>query len=320
MPSKEKKAIVVAEKVSKKFGSFAALSDISIYILENEVFGLLGPNGAGKSTLSKILMGMMDADSGNVRFFGADLKKQHSLIKGKVAIVPQDIAAFYSFSVKQNLDFFGTLYGIKGQELKKRREYLLEWLQLKQFENRKVENLSGGYQRLLNIACSLVHDPRVIFFDEPTVGLDPKMRKLFWEIIETLKDDGKTICITTHYMDEAEHLCDRVGIINQGKLLVCESPKKLIEEYGGFKVLVVMLEKIPESDFVEALKRILIGSEVTSLGNAIVIALSQEHSLEKISMITDFINAKGYEIKSSTLREPELEDVFINLTGRKLKD
>lgn len=179
MPSKEKKAIVVADKVSKKFGNFTALSEVSLSIIENEVFGLLGPNGAGKSTLSRILMGLLEANSGKVSFFGMEFKAGKKQIMQKVAIVPQEISAFRSFSVRQNICFFGTLYGIKGKALRQKADFLIDWLKLKEFENRKVEDLSGGYQRLLNIACSLVHDPQVIFFDEPTVGLDPRMRKLF---------------------------------------------------------------------------------------------------------------------------------------------
>jgi len=318
--AKESKIVVSAEHISKSYGSFKALDDVSISISQNEVFGLLGPNGAGKSTLSKIMMGLLECDSGSVSFFGKDLKKEHNSIKARTSIVPQEIAAYYSFSVRQNLEYFGMLYGIKGRELARRAEVLMKWLALEEFSERKVENLSGGYQRLLNIACSMMHDPEIVFFDEPTVGLDPKMRKLFWEKIQELKEDGKTVCLTTHYMDEAEHLCDRVGIINQGKLLVCEEPKRLIEKYGGFKVLVLVIDKIPEQNFVEALKKLMIGSEVTSLGNVLVIGLTQEHTMEKMSMLTDWISGKGYDIKGSTLREPELEDVFINLTGRKLKE
>lgn len=320
MASEKRKEIVTAESVSKKFGSFKALDSVSIGILENEVFGLLGPNGAGKSTLSKIMMGLLEFDSGRVSFFGKDLKRQYGEIKGRVSIVPQEVSAYYSFTVRQNLEYFGMLYGIRGAELKRRARVIMEWLSLSEFKDRRVEQLSGGYQRLLNIACSMMHDPEVIFFDEPTVGLDPKMRKLFWEKIQEIKEDGKTVCLTTHYMDEAEHLCDRVGIIHQGKLLVCEEPKKLIQKHGGFKVLVLVLDKIPEQSFVEALKKLMVGSEVTGLGNVLVIGLSQEHTMEKMSMLTDWISGKGYDIKSSTLREPELEDVFINLTGRKLKE
>jgi ABC-type multidrug transport system ATPase subunit len=315
-----KEPVITVENVSKKFGNFTALDNVSLNILDNEVFGLLGPNGAGKSTLTKILNGMLDFNSGKVIFFGVDIKQSFKQVKQFTAVVPQEISFYYSFTVRQNLDFFGMLYGLKSGELNERVEFLMDWLKLKQFENKKAEHLSGGFQRLLNIACSLVHDPKIIFFDEPTVGLDPKMRQLFWGKIDELRDAGKTICLTTHYMDEAEQLCNRVGIINEGKLLVCESPKALIEKYGGFKILVAVLNRIPEENFVEALKKLLVGSEVTSLGNTLVVGLMQEHSMEKISMITDWINGKGYDIKSSTLKEPELEDVFINLTGRKLKE
>lgn len=316
----EKKIAVEAENIAKSFGKTAVLRGVNLHIYENEVFGLIGPNGAGKSTFTKILMGLLNPDSGKTDFFGFDLKKNYRHLKKIISIVPQELSFYRNFTVRQNLNFFGTLYGLKGKALRERREFLLEWLELKGFENRKAEYLSGGYQRLLNIACSLVNDPAVVFLDEPTVGLDPEIRKMFWEKIQEMKGQGKTICLTTHYLDEAEYLCDRVGMIDYGILLVCDSPQNLISNYGGYKILSVTLDRIPEIAFVDALKTLLVGSEVTSIGNVLILGLTQERAIEKISMIINWIVNKGYKIKSSVMREPELEDVFTNLTGRLFKE
>ena len=312
--------IVQIRSINKFYGNFQALNDVSLDIMQGEVFGLIGPNGAGKSTLAKIMTGLGKADSGTVNFSGAELTANYDKIKGFIAIVPQETSFFYSFTVEQNLKFFGAMYGLTGAELQKRTDYLIEWLGLSSFRKRQAENLSGGYKRLLNIACSLVNNPKVIFMDEPTVGLDPKVREHFWEKIFELKHQGKTICITTHYMDEAEHLCNRIGLISDGKVLLSGTPQELIASFGGVKVLVVKLNKVPEKIIVDAIKGTLKGSDVNAAGNYLIISFLPERALEKIASITEWLVKEGYEIVSSRIKEPDLEDVFMNVTGQQLRN
>jgi ABC-2 type transport system ATP-binding protein len=209
---------ISVKNVNKRFGGFQALNGVSFEVNEGEIFGLLGPNGAGKSTMISILMGFERPDSGEFSYFIGGRKLGGCEIDEKVSIVPQQLCFYNNFSVEKNLKFMGTLYGLGRKQLKQRVEFLLEKWSLAQFRKREARFLSGGYKRLLNIACGLINDPTVIFLDEPTVGLDPEIRQTFWEKIKELKKAGKTIILTTHYMDEAEHLCDRIAIIIKGKI------------------------------------------------------------------------------------------------------
>jgi len=221
-----KKIVCKAENISKSYGTYKALDDVSIEMLEGEVFGLLGSNGAGKSTLTKIMSGLLNQDGGDVSYYNYDLKTNHAKLKSIFGVVPQEISCYYGFTVRENLKFFGLMYGIKGEELTEKTEYLLQWLALEKFGDKTVNQLSGGYKRLTNIACSLIHDPAIIFMDEPTVGLDPQIRRLMWDKINELKERGKTICLTTHYLDEAQALCDRIGLLQNGRLLLKGKPQE----------------------------------------------------------------------------------------------
>jgi ABC-2 type transport system ATP-binding protein len=313
---------IFVDSISKSYGNMKALENVSLAIKKGEVFGLIGPNGAGKSTLSKIITGMLKQDSGVVFINGIELAKNFSKIKSYMAIVPQDVSFFMDFSVEENISFFATLYGLDANTARQRTDYLINWLYLEKFKNIKAKNLSGGYKRLLNIACSLVNDPQIIIMDEPTVGLDPKVRQIFWEKITYLKEQGKTICLTTHYMDEAQHLCNTIGLISNGKLLVNGTPFDLIQKYGGVKVLVVGLDKVAtESDF-ESLKGILQGteSEIAQSGTFLIISVPNEKALQKISAITEWLVGKEYQILSSQLKEPDLEDVFMTVAGERLRE
>lgn len=313
------KLVCSAENITKSFGSFVALDDVSIEMYEAEVYGLLGSNGAGKSTLTKIFAGLLAPDSGNVKFFGYELNKNYSEIKKTFGVVPQEISCYHGFTVRENIDFFGLMYGLKGSRLEEKREELINWLELRKFRDKPVAELSGGYKRLLNIACSLVNDPAIIFMDEPTVGLDPKIRHLMWEKIKELKYRGKTICLTTHYLDEAQELCDRVGLLVNGRLLVNDSPEELIRKYGGYRALIMKVSKGISEEDASSIKESFEESQTIVLGSTIVVSFKQEHSLEKIAILTQWLVDKGYEVLKSTVKEPELEHVFLNLTGEGMR-
>ncbi|HZX34433.1 MAG TPA: ABC transporter ATP-binding protein [archaeon] len=314
------KIVCTAEHVSKSFGNMKALEDVSIEMLEGEVFGLLGSNGAGKSTLTKIMTGLLSADSGSVNFFGSGLSANYNSLKKIFSVVPQEVSCYYGFTVRENIDFFCKMYGLRGKELEQRTQFLIEWLSLEKYRDVPANNLSGGFKRLLNIACSLVNDPQIIFMDEPTVGLDPKMRQLLWGKIKELKEQGRTICLTTHYLDEAQALCNRVGLLVNGRLLVKGMPQELIERYGGYRILIIKVDKEISTEHAQQIKGSFEGAQVEIFGGTIVVSFLQKHSLEKISLLTQWLGGEGYEILSSIVKEPELEDVFLNLTGEKLRD
>ena len=308
-------SIISIKHVSKSFKAKKVLDGVSFDIKKGEIFGLLGSNGAGKSTITNIILGLQKPTDGSIVFFeGKDVN-----LKKKIALVPQDTAFYKDFSVEKNMLFFGSIYGLKRNKLRERVEFLLKWLNMNEFKDTKADFLSGGYQRLLNIAISLLHDPEIIFLDEPTVGLDPKMRKMFWQKIKELKAAGKTIILTTHYMDEAEELCTRIALLKKGKLLSIGKPRELIIKYGGIKVMIFEVKGGVREEHLQKIRQALNERTVMSKGDLLFIPFKQEHSLEKVLAVTDWLMQEGYNITSSTTKEPNLEDVFLNLTGEQME-
>jgi len=275
---------------------------------------LLGPNGAGKSTLIKILTGFEKASAGTFSF--VDKANLSSGLSMHLGVVPQEEMFYHKFSVEENLSFFGMLYGLSGKKLSDRIDFLIKWLNLEHFRTKEVGYLSGGYRRLVNIACSIIHDPEIVFLDEPTVGLDPKVRKLFWARIKELKQQGKSILITTHYMDEAEALCDRIAILVDGKVLVQGSPFELIRGFGGQTTIIMELETEVDPLIVEGITELVPNSIIKTRGKQIFIAVEERHSIKSAYAVSEFIKRSNVNVISSILREPTLEDVFLNLVGK----
>lgn len=311
---------VTVKNVSKYFGKQVALRDISLEMQPGEVYGLLGTNGAGKSTMMKILTGILSFDEGVIQYDDLEFRSNYATIKSRFGLVPQNVAFYQDFTVEQNLRFFGMANNWGGKALRERMDFLMDWLSLKEFAKKKGQHLSGGYQRLLNIAITLLPDPDVVFFDEPTVGLDPSMRKMFWDKIDELRDQQKTICLTTHYMDEAQNLCDYVGIIEHGQLVTSGDPMDLVEKYGGKKIAVLALNRIVDPEFAKSLQKIMTESEIHVFNNTLVVTLPQAKSLDRLSLVTDFLEKKGYDIQNSIIKEPDLENVFMNLTGKNFRE
>lgn len=223
--------ILEAKSITKSFRDQTVLKGVSFEVKKGEILGLLGPNAAGKSTLSKIFMGQLKANSGKIFFEGNELLYNKNIISKHFSIVPQEEYFYRDFTIKENLDFFGMIYNLDETERENQREHLIKWFGLSKFRNKRSGELSGGYRRLLNIACSLCHDPKIIFMDEPTVALDPAARMDIWKKIFELKKQGKTIVITTHYIQEAEYLCDNVIMLMDGIVLEKGNPKKLNSKY-----------------------------------------------------------------------------------------
>jgi len=308
-------SILEASKVCKSFGSVKALDSVSFSISEGEIFGLLGPNGSGKSTLIKILSGIQGLDSGKITVLGQEL---NSNCKKTISVIPQDYCFFEDFTVMQNIKFFGSQIGLNGKELDEKANHLLDWLELKKFSSQKAVFLSGGYKRLLNISISLLSSPKALLMDEPTVGLDPQMRSKVWAKIMELKMQGMTILLTTHYMDEAQALCDTVCMLNKGKVLCAGPPQKMIEAFGGLSIIVFVVNKeIPKELFEELKKKVKVG-ELSFNANSMVLSVPVKNAFKTAEAIADFLSENGFEIIKQNIKEPNLEHAFIALTGEEL--
>lgn len=219
---------IILDHLTKKYEDVTAVEDLSLQIEKDELFGLLGPNGAGKTTTINVLCGLIKPTSGIVKVGGFEAQRETSKVKELIGVCPQETAIYPYLTGAENVELFGNLHGMTKENIRTRRNMLLEKLGLTQEAKRKTEKYSGGMKRRLSLILALIHDPQIAFLDEPTVAMDPQSRHAVWDFIKELKKEGKTIILTTHYMEEAENLCDRVGIIDHGKLIALGIPKDLI--------------------------------------------------------------------------------------------
>ncbi|MEM3957699.1 MAG: ABC transporter ATP-binding protein [Thermoproteota archaeon] len=234
---------IVMERLVKKYEDVTAVDDLSLRVARGELFGLLGPNGAGKTTTINILCGLVKPTSGFVSVYGFDVQAEPWKVKQLIGVCTQETAVYGYLTGLENVELFGSLYAMQGDVLKARRKTLLEKMRLDKDAEKRVEKYSGGMKRRLSLILALVHDPQVVFLDEPTVGMDPQSRRAVWGFIRGLKAEGKTVILTTHYMEEAEELCDRVGIIDHGRLIALGSPRELVSdgEVGSLEELFIKL-------------------------------------------------------------------------------
>lgn len=216
---------IKTSSLTKKFGDFKAVNDLNLKVKKGEIYGLLGPNGAGKTTAIKILSGLLKPSSGEAFVLGNKIPDKK--IASSIGYMPQETALYVGLTVHQNMNFYGKLFGIKNSKIKEKEKELLEFVDLYNWRNELVQNLSGGMKHRASLACTLIHEPELLFLDEPTVGVDPELRISFWDYFNELKDKGTTILITTHYMDEARR-CDRVGFMNKGNLIAEGTPEELL--------------------------------------------------------------------------------------------
>jgi ABC-2 type transport system ATP-binding protein len=228
--------------LTKKFEDVVALDNLSLEIVDGELFGLLGPNGAGKTTAIKVLCSLLEPTNGSAKVGGFDVQKDSEKVKELIGVCPQDTAVYSFLTGRENVELFGNLYAMPKEKLKKNTDELLKKLGLSEDANRHLGKYSGGMKRRINLIMGLVHDPEIAFLDEPTVAMDPQSRHAVWDFIKEFRKRGKTVILTTHYMEEAEELCDRVGIIDYGKLIALGSPKELKEKYGAKDLEEVFIE------------------------------------------------------------------------------
>jgi ABC-2 type transport system ATP-binding protein len=321
-------AILEATGLVKKFGDFVAVNEVSFSMQEGEVFGLLGPNGAGKSTTISMLTCLYKPNDGSMRIFGHDVVKDAPKIKQMIGVVPQDIALYPTLSARDNLHFFGEMYGLKGRDLKERVETVIAYVAMAERAKDAIKTYSGGMKRRINMAAGLIHNPKLLFLDEPTVGVDPQSRNHIFESVERLnKEQGMAILYTTHYMEEAERLCDRVAIIDRGKIIAMDTPKNLIGMLGG-GLIQVGLEREDE----ELRKAVASLSEVRSASfqpqveteegmsmKAVLKVEARTHANAALVQLIQLFNQKDVQMLSLETLEPNLETVFLHLTGKTLR-
>jgi len=237
-----KESEIVIENLTKKFEDVTALDSLSLEIGKGELFGLLGPNGAGKTTLIKVLCGLLEPTSGSANVAGHDIRKEAAKVKELIGVCPQDATAYSFLTGRENVELFGNLEAMPKEKLKKNTDELLEKMSLTEDADRRLGKYSGGMKRRINLIIALVHDPEIAFLDEPTVAMDPQSRHAVWDFIKELEKKGKTIILTTHYMEEAQELCDRVGIIDHGKLIALGTPKQLMDKFQAKDLEEVFIE------------------------------------------------------------------------------
>jgi ABC-2 type transport system ATP-binding protein len=303
--------MIEVENIKKRYGNTIALDGISFKVDKGQTFGLLGPNGAGKTTAIKLLCGLVKCDSGIVSLNG---KTDPTLmdVRQSLGVVPQALAIYEELSAEENLRFFGRIYGLSHQKLNERITECLEIAGLSQRRKEKVSKYSGGMKRRLNMVCSFLHEPPILLLDEPTVGVDPQSRNLIFDTIEAMKKEGRTIIYTTHYMEEAQRLCDKVAILDHGKILDVDNVENLIARHGGpSHIEAESEEKIAD---VEKIKTCV--DNVDILFEDRVIRFKTSRPMESLAKL----NQSGLRFHSIKVQTANLEDVFLNLTGRRLRD
>jgi ABC-2 type transport system ATP-binding protein len=315
---------IEVDSVTKRFEDLIAVDDLSISVKNGELLGLLGPNGAGKSTLTKMISGMLNPTSGTIKVGDYSVQDEPMEVKEILGVVPQEIVLYDYLNAKENLAFYGRLYGLSGRKLSNRIKELLEFTQLDEKAlKRHVSTYSGGMKRRVNIAAALLHEPQVVLLDEPTAGLDPQNKHALWEIIQSLNREGKTIMLTTHIMEEAEELCSRVAIMDHGKIIALGSPSQLIKKVKMENTITVFPDKtspslIEQVKCVSGVKKVYtVPDENEKRDTVKVITDCPEDILPDI--VSTIVNT-GTKVLSLQLSRVTLEDVFIMLTGRSLRE
>lgn len=295
----------------KRFGTLTAVEGVSFDVQDRECLGLLGPNGAGKSTTIRSIVGRVRPDSGNVRIFGHPAESREA--RAAIGWVPQELALYPLLSCRENLDSFGRYQGLSGKALNDAISWCLQWATLADKANTPVKQLSGGMKRRLNMACGLIHRPRIVLMDEPTVGVDPQSRNNIFEMIEALRAQGTAIIYTTHYMEEAERLCDRIAIIDHGKVIALGTRDDLVHQsFGGRSDVLMRINDVVDKAAAWAGIR-------NGTYDGEVAHFSIEQPTEIASLLDGAAN-NGLDVIDVVLRRPNLESVFLQLTGRDLRE
>ena len=316
MRDSKKTYSIIVDNLMKRFGNFTAVDKISFKVNEGEIFGLLGPNGAGKTTTISILSTTANLTSGSASVNGKDVVKEKDAVRKHIGIVFQDPSLDDDLTGRQNLDFHARLYGVKGNE---KREIIKSVLQLVELEDKadiQVKTYSGGMKRRLEIARGFIHNPKVLFLDEPTIGLDPQTRRKIWNYISHLNKKEKiTIILTTHYMEEADALCDRIAIIDHGRIIKLDTSERLKDSLGGD---IIRIGTKKQKELMPLIKKTKFVNSAREYDGSIEI--TTKNGSEAIPKIINIAKNAGIDVDYTTLKRPTLEDVFISLTGKEIRD
>jgi ABC-2 type transport system ATP-binding protein len=310
---------IEVEHIVKKYGEFTAVDDVSFSVKEGEIFGLLGPNGAGKSTLIRMMTTLIPITSGKARIGGHDVAKEPNAARRMIGVIPQALTSDLDLTVEENMNIYAKLYDVSAKERKKSIEELLELVDLTKWRQAQTKTLSGGMRRRLEIARGLVHHPHIFFLDEPTTGLDPVSRVAVWEMLGNIKEHHRlTILITTHYMDEADRLCDRIAIVDHGKLVALDSPMALKASVPGSNVIEAQFEN-PPVGWEQKLHALDDVTSVQHEGAGMYRVLTGNGSRTTTELVEMAVHS-GVPVKSLSVQNTTLDDVFVHYTGRQLRD
>jgi len=318
MNSMQSSTAITVTDITKKYGSTIAVDAVSFTVDEGEFFGFLGPNGAGKTTLIRMLTTLLRPTSGTAVVACCDVKKDPAAVRREIGVVPQAMTSDLDLTGYENMDIYGRFYGLAARERKERISYLLEMVGLTARAHDLVAAYSGGMRRRLEIARVLVHKPRILFLDEPTIGLDPQSRHVVWNFLEKLmQGDSMTVFLTTHYMEEAEVLCSRVAIIDNGKIIALGSPSELKAGIPGNDVIALSVGSLTE-DIISAVKALPFVHQVTT--DDMSVRVFADSGAKNFPALLDEVKASGGTVLSATIHEQSLEDVFIHYTGKSIRE
>ena len=310
--------MINVDRLTKEFGSLKAVDGVSFSVREGEIFGLLGPNGAGKTTTIKMLTTLLQPTSGNARVAGFDIRRQQNDIRRSIGIIFQDPSLDDELTGRENLEFHAILYKIGREERDRRIAEVLKLVELQDKANILVKNYSGGMKRRLEIGRGLISQPKVLFLDEPTIGLDPQTRRHIWEYIKRLNETSRiTLILTTHYIEEADYLCSRVAFVDRGKIVALDTPKALKNKLGG-DVISLQIGKDGQEKFIKTLKGFKWARTVSKHDD--FVDLTVEEGEKKIPEIIVLAGKHNVSITSVSLHKPSLEDVFIHYTGKTIRE
>lgn len=311
------KQVLEVKSLRKEFGEITAVDGISFEVTEGEIFGFLGPNGAGKTTSISMICGLLKPTGGEVHVLGKSILKHPREVKRHLGVVPQEVAIYEELSARQNLSFWGGIFGLKGAELRQRVDELLEQVGLEDRAGEPTKNFSGGMKRRLNLAMGLVHDPKLILLDEPTVGIDPQARHKILDIVKSITAGGRTVLYTTHYLEEAEELCDRVAIMDHGKILALGTVAELQNQLGEGSLLTVQGD----------LAGTVLHEAVANVDGLLPIEIDDRRAMllvtregPGVSRCLESLFDRGLTFDDITIKKPNLEDLFLKLTGRELRN
>ena len=309
--------MIVVEGLVKAFGDVLAVNDVSFRAEPGAIFGLLGPNGAGKTTAIGCIAGLLQPGAGRITVLGHDVVNDGVAARSQLGVVPQELALYEDLSARENLEYWGGAYGLRGAHLKQRVVAVLDLVGLSDWARKPVKQFSGGMKRRLNFACGVVHEPEVLLLDEPTVGVDPQSRVRILDLVRALADQGTCVLYTTHYMEEAEHLCHQLAIIDHGQIVAAGTLRELRALLGERDLLRLSGTFDPPA-VGSALEGVAEIDVITSAEDGLTLAVTD--ASQRLSDIFAALTAAGATVRETTLTEPNLESLFIKLTGRELRE